>query len=238
MSLTLAPAKSALALGLTQPFGGLGGVEPYEYALIEGVGSIDSATGLYSSGNVLGEATVGVTDATGATAEADILVGTPLELFCDVIQNELNLEPGRTYLWDQEIRAPSDQGLFVAVGVLSCKPFSNIRRYDANGNSVQSTHFNAMLDVSIISKGPEARDRKEEVILALNSHYSEAQQELNSFRIFPLSSAFVNLSQAEGAAIPYRFVISCALQYQVTKTKAAPYYDTFVVPPSGILIDP
>lgn len=238
MSLRLLPAKSALALGLTQPFGGLDGVAPYAYTLLEGVGSIDPVTGLYSAGAVLGGATVQVTDANGATAEADIMVGTPLELFCDVIQEELDLQPGRVYLWDQEIKAPSDQGLFVAVGVLSCKPFSNIRRMDADGNSVQSTHFSATLDVSIISKGPEARDRKEELILALNSQYSEAQQELNSFRIFPLSTSFVNLSQAEGAAIPYRFNISVTVQYQVTKTKAAPYYDQFVVPPSGILIDP
>ncbi len=65
------------------------------------------------------------------------------------------------------------------------------------------------------------------MILALNSVYAEQQQELNSFRIFPLSQSFVNLSELEGAAIPYRFTISINMQYAVVKTKSVPYYDTF-----------
>lgn len=87
----------------------------------------------------------------------------------------------------------------------------------------------ATLDIDIISRGPEARDRKEEIILALNSIYAQSQQEGNSFYIgkLPPSARFVNLSNIDGAAIPYRFRISVNLQYAFVKSKAIDYFDTF-----------
>jgi len=174
--------------------------------------------------------TIQVVDSLGAIASSQIMVGTPLLLFCDIIQKELGLANGRVYLWDQKIMQPTDSGLYVAVSVLSCKPFANTNSFNgATGDAIQSVNMYALLQVDIISRGPEARDRKEEVILALESNYAQSQQEGNSFYIgkLPPGSQFVNLSNQDGAAIPYRFNISVALQYFFVKTKAVPYYDDF-----------
>ncbi len=84
-----------------------------------------------------------------------------------------------------------------------------------------------MLGLDIISRGPAARDQKELVIAALNSNYSEQQQEKNAFYIGKISTGFANLSNIDGAAIPYRFHISCAFQYTVTVSQAIPYLDSF-----------
>jgi hypothetical protein len=139
------------------------------------------------------------------------------------------------YLWDQKIFQPSDSNLYIAVGVHSCKVFGNnnspgIVMGDPDWSlQFQSVNMMATLDLDLISRGPAARDRKEEVIMALNSVYSERQQDSNSFSIgrIPAGARFQNLSLIDGAAIPYRFRISVNMQYTVTKTSAVDYFDDF-----------
>jgi hypothetical protein len=118
------------------------------------------------------------------------------------------------------------------VSVPICKPFASTKTNDGSGsglNSVQTLNMMAQIDIDIISRGPDARDRKEEVIMALNSNYSQAQQEINSFYVgkIPAGSRFMNLSMVDGTAIPYRYKISVNIQYTVSKTIAVPYFNTF-----------
>jgi hypothetical protein len=74
------------------------------------------------------------------------------------------------------------------------------------------------------------------VLLALGSIYAEQQQELNSFKIGQIPSGFMNLSEIDGSAIPYRFNIVCTIQYFVQKTNPVGYFDTFQDP--AITVDP
>lgn len=232
MSLALTATTLAISPGLSSSFLAIGGTAPYTYTVIKGgVGGSIATDGTYTAPQTgIGVDTIQVIDSTGDTAESQILVDNPLELFCEVIQHELGLQPGRVYLWDQKINMPKDQGLFVVVGVLSCKPFANTVDTDGSGaglDAIQSTNFMATLSVDIISRGPEARDRKEEVIMALNSIYAQQQQEINSFYIAKISSSFQNLSQEDGAAIPYRFNLAVNVQYFMKKIKAVDYFDIF-----------
>lgn len=229
---TLLPARVAMAKNLTKPFGAIGGTPPYVYRIVApGVGSIDASTGIYTSPADIGEATVAVQDATGLSKMAKVVTLDPIGLVIDVIQQGMGLPDGRVYFWDQKIFQPTDFGLYIAVGVLSAKPFSNIRKYSDDGESeIQTTNFLTTLSLDIISRDLSAVERKEELVMALNSTYSELQQEANSFRIFPVPVAFVNLSQVDGAAIPYRFNISCNIQYAVVKSKSIDYYDAFNSP--------
>lgn len=238
MTLSLSQTLKAIGSGRTSSFLGVGGTAPYGYAVLAGGagGTIDPTTGVYvapavASSNVLQAIdTIQVTDAAAATATATILVGTPLLLFCDILQRELGLADGRVYLWDQKLMQPKDAGLYVAVTVGRCKPFGNNNRAASGGGGLDDEAYVAMhatLDVDVISRGPDARDRKEEVLLALASTYSQQQQEANSFYVatLPVGQQFINLSQVDGAAIPYRYRISVAMQYAATRTKAAPYFD-------------
>lgn len=230
MSLTVIQNATAVAKGgPTVPFSGAGGTAPYIYSVANGGagGTINASTGLYTPPDVVGVDVVQVEDASAATSNATILIALPIGLFCDIIQTSMELDPGQVYLWDQKINIPIDGKLYVAVSVLSVKPFGNSNTFDSNNNEVQSANFLATLSLDILSRGTDARDRKEEVILALNSQYSEQQQELNSFRIFPISQGFVNISEVDGAAIPYRFCINVNIQYFVSKTQAVDYYDDF-----------
>lgn len=242
MSISISQSVTAIGPGLLQTgFLGIGGSGPYTYTVVsnprDAGGSIDSSTGVYTSpASSTGVDTILVTDSLSATAMSTILVGLPIQLVCDILQNQMALSNGRVYLWDQKINQPSDNSLYIAVSIDSCKPFGNIitRSFGSGLQAIQTVNMQATVGIDIISRGTDARDRKEEIIMALGSDYAESQMELNSFFVAPISSAFVNLSHLDGTAIPYRFHIETNMLYIATKQLAVPYFDTFVNPPSVV----
>lgn len=236
MAITLSQTATAVAERCKASFSAIGGVEPYTYGVESGGagGTINATTGAYTaplsfkSSPFENVDTIVVNDSNGETAKATILVGSPLILFCEIIQKELGLKANRVYLWDQKIMQPTDYGLYIAVSVGSTKPFGNSNSFLSETNEQnQFVSMQALLDIDIISRGTEARDRKEEVILALNSNYSQKQQNANSFYIGTISTRFINLSDIDGAAIPYRYRISVNMQYIYQKQTQVQYYDNF-----------
>lgn len=238
MSLSISQNYTAIAPGRTALFLADGGTPAYSYAVLPGgAGGVISSGGRYTAPAVMGSTpstlydTIKATDSHGIIETARILVASPLFLFCEILQKELGLDDGRVFLWDQKIFQPTDNDLYISVSVQGCKAFANTTAPASSGwdAATQSVNMLAALDLDIMSRGPAARDRKEEIILALNSVYAQAQQEANSFYIgkLPAGGRFTNLSAIDGAAIPYRFRVSVNLQYAFTKTKAVPYYDTF-----------
>jgi hypothetical protein len=235
MTLSLTQSSVALAANSVCYFAATGGTAPYTYAVVPGGagGTLNASTGLYtapvaaSSNPDYQYDTITATDAASAVAASQVLVGTPLMLFCQVLQQELGLADGRVYLWDQKIMQPTDAGLFIAVSVPWIKPFANVNRLTADGDADQYASVMANVDVDIISRDASARDRKEQVVLALNSIYAQQQQEANSFYIGKLPTRVINLSEVDGAAIPYRFRFSVQIQYAYQLVKSAPYIDDF-----------
>lgn len=240
MSLALTQNATAISPGMIAFFLATGGTPPFTYTVLPGGagGSIGASTGNYTAPTVMGSTpatlydTIQVSDSLAATATASLLVGNALFLFCDIIQKEMGLADGRVWLWEQKIFQPIDSDLYIAISVLNPRPFGNTIKPDPTtgwANAIQTVNMLARLSIDIMSRGPSARDRKEEVILALNSIYSQYQQDANSFSIgrIPAGAQFNNLSVVDGAAIPYRFQIPVNIQYAFTKTKAVPYFDTF-----------
>ncbi len=230
-----------MAPGLTASLIGQGGQAPYVYSLVSGPGSVNASSGVYTGPSTapsdpsLATAVIRVTDDDDATADHEISILDPLQLVCEIIQRELGLSNGRVYIWDQKQNEPKDSAMYVVVSVLTAKPFGNTRRYEATEDDlgvVQSLNMLATLSIDIKSRSTEALRRKEEILMALNSDYSQRQQTKNSFFIgaLPPGSQFVNLSIADGTAIPYRFNIGVNMQYFVRKLKSVPFFDTFEEP--------
>jgi hypothetical protein len=219
-------------MGVTMPVVAVGGTAPYTYSVL-GNGSITNS-GVYSSGYKVGKDIIRVVDSAGKGAILDVFVGTPLHLLADIIQKQLGLPAGRVWLWDQKVIMPTDYDMFVVIGETMVKPFGSANFFDgATDSQVISTNCYAEAQIDLYSRGPEARDRKEEVILALASNYAETQQELNGFHIARVPTGFSNLSILEydsGTAIPYRFTITVGIQYQVKRISSTQYYDTFSDP--------
>lgn len=236
MTLTLGQLATAVGLRASTTFYGVGGTAPYTFAVLAGGagGTVDAATGVYTAPSSLGtdprktSDTVQVTDSatpTPATATAAVLVCSPVMLLGDILQQGLGLANGRVYLWNQRIPEPSDAGLFIAVSVPVCKPYASIRRFNADtGTTDQYLSMQAVVDLDLISRDSSARDRKEEAVLALNSDYALSQQYANAFRLALIPGSFVDASQVDGAAIPYRYRISVKMLYTATKSQNASYY--------------
>jgi hypothetical protein len=237
MTLSLTQNVFAVAPNVPASFAAIGGTAPYVYSVIAGGsgGTINSSTGWYSAPAFYSSDanrrydTIQVVDFLGATALAQILVGSVISLFCDILEKEMNLSNGRVYFWDQKINEPTDSNLFIAVSNPISRPYANINRI-INGVEFQTCNYFATLDADIISRSADARDRKGEIVLALNSTYSEQQQEINSFQIAKITAPFPCLSIIDGAAIPYRYKISVNILYAEAKSKAIPYFNTFAQP--------
>ena len=253
MSIAITQTLTALGPGLTSSFGASGGTAPYTFSVRQNGagGSIDPALGTYTAPTTVSldpmkrYDVIQVTDssATPLIATAKVLVGTPLHLFIDILVTELGLSDQRVYLYDQKVFQPTDPGLYIAVSVLRNKVFGITNRYDGsslNSNSDQSVNVMSTLGLDAMSRNTEALFRKEEIIMALTSDYSRSQQDANSFLIgqIPSGAEFVNLSNVDGAAIPYRFHIGVNIQYFVKKTVAVPYFNTFPSPEPTIYVNP
>ena len=242
----LLPSTAAMAINLTKSFLAIDGTPPYTYSILPppppstaAGGTIDPVTGIYTSPPVTGQDLILVTDSTLATAQALVTVGNALELFCDILQQELSLAPGRVYVWDQLLLQPKDPGLYIAVAAATPKCFGQSKRYDGSGSglvSMQSSNWYVNLNIDLISRGPDARDRKEEVVMALQSDYAESQMNANAFYIARLPNQFVNLSSVDGSLIPYRYNTSVAIQYALSKTENVDYYST--VPDATVTTEP
>lgn len=212
------------------PFSGSGGTGPYTYSVeIGGAGgTIDSLTGLYTAPSETGIDTIKVVDSLAEESTATINIVTPIGEVCHIIESELGLSNGQVYIYNQKYNIPKDDLLYVAVGILSCKPFSSSNKFDPTTNkSIQSTNFKASLSIDIFSKSFKALEQKELVLMSLNGDYSNRMQEANNFSIGKLTSSFVNLSQEDGPRIPFHFNLTVNIQYAVKRTPDAEYYNTF-----------
>lgn len=235
MSVSIIANTVAMTKNLTNPLAATGGTAPYTWSVRSGgiSGSINSSTGVYTSPDAFGVETIQVKDNVGAVAYKKIFVMNQLQLVCDIIRNELGLANDQVYVYNQKFIVPNDSRMYVSVAVLSLKSFGNSRPVVGSVddlNVVQSVNMQGTLDIDIMSRSEDALNRKEEVLMSLNSMYSESQQELNSFYIAPLTTAFVNLSELDGSAIPYRFRLGVNIQYMISKTKPVSFFDDFADP--------
>ena len=105
--MTVAQSFTAVGPNITSSFGASGGTAPYVYSVLPNGagGTINSSTGLYTAPSIVPASaaqlfdTIRATDSLGVVGSAQIMIGDPLLLFCDVLQNQLALPVGLFYLW-------------------------------------------------------------------------------------------------------------------------------------------
>lgn len=83
------------------------------------------------------------------------------------------------------------------------------------------------LQIDISSKNSDARTRRHEVFMALNSYFSKQLQEKYGFRIFGLPSGFMNTSGADGGSTIYRYSITFQCQYMRVYSRTVVGYDYY-----------
>lgn len=242
MSLTLLQNYKSIAnnIGLSVPFGASGGTGPYTFSVAGTAGgTVGSATGIYTASGQVGVDVVTVRDSLNVTASGSIACMPALSLVADVIKTSMGLANDQVYLYDQKYDIPKDQRLYVAVGVNSLKPFGNRPSYVGGSSAVtavQTVNITGDITIHVLSRSTQALYRKEQVLLALSSPYAESQMELNSFYVAPVTTSIIDVSEIDGAAIPYHFLFTTKLQYFSRLDTTPGYFDTFS--PVAVTTDP
>lgn len=154
----------------------------------------------------------------------------------DIIRKEMGLDQQHIWIQAQNRKIPpNSDDLYVVVGVVDFLPISSKsyfkEEYDSGDEPAtierQILYGRANIQVDIFSRSNEARNRRGEVLMALNSFYSQEVQNNKQFRIFELSSSFLNLSGLAGGSDINRFTIRFYAMVAETKDKSSDYYDVF-----------
>ena len=149
------------------------------------------------------------------------------ELICDIVRREMGLEADRVVVYNQRFKLPTKEGIFIVVEFKGSKAFSNRNVYSPEDDSeVQTLNTLELISVNILSRNDDALQRKEEVLMAINSIYAQSIQEAHNFRIANIS-AIDNVSDVEGSSIMYRFEINLSVFAWYEKTKDAENFNTF-----------
>lgn len=151
-----------------------------------------------------------------------------LKFLCKIIQTQMALSNDQVWIYDQKRNIPVTSNLWVVVRFLTGRVFGNNSIVDPlTGLETQSSYMNGVFAIDIFSKDISALARKEEIVMALVSQFSQRQQELYAFKIARTPIAFTDLSAVEGPAIPYRFSINVQVQYVTKLQRSVDYYDHF-----------
>lgn len=151
------------------------------------------------------------------------------EYIVDIIRNEMNLNQQNIWIHSQNRKIPpQSQELYVTVGCVDFLPISSKSRFNPdNDTEIQTVYGRASVQIDILSRSREARIRRAELLMALNSYYSKEIQDKYQFRIFELPQRFINTSSLEGGSEINRFSLVIRAMISEDKVKTTSYYDAF-----------
>ncbi len=133
-------------------------------------------------------------------------------IICDIISHELELEQGQIAIYNQNYQAPNTPGLYIIVGLQSSRIIATTKRYDGDSDHAkQSLVRSSTYWIEMTSQNTQALERQGEVVLAMDSYYSQHQQEVNAIQISRLPD-ILDLSFIEGPSSLYRYRFSVALK--------------------------
>jgi hypothetical protein len=170
-----------------------------------------------------------------------------LKIIKDILEIEMDLKPPivntetgarseeikdqRVFLWNLPLKFPTFNDVFLVLSESPGKVISNsstlVKIDDENYIERQEIIMQRFLAVDILSANTDARERKEEILMALASVYSQQQQEANGFRVFSFSTSFIDISEVEGAEKVYRFRAEAVMHVKYKKEKPIAYFDSF-----------
>jgi len=146
------------------------------------------------------------------------------------INDEGNEVPVFTIGYSNAMLGTTDK-VQISVQTMNVQPVANNSKLDISVTPpLERQYLSALqtLQVDIMSANTEARTRSYEIILALESIYSQQQQEKYQFKLNKSNTGFNNVSEAEGESNLNRFALTITAFTWYYKTKQIPdYYDKF-----------
>jgi rRNA pseudouridine-1189 N-methylase Emg1 (Nep1/Mra1 family) len=155
----------------------------------------------------------------------------PIKSLRDIIMSEMGIENDRIVIYNQKWNLPNNFDIFISLGILTEKVFSNKTSHEDRGENglyeVQTLNLMELISVDIFSADNTARMRKEEVVMAMSSTFSEQTQEKYSFKIGLIPSGFSNVSSVETSKALNRYNITIPVLSWRKKEKQIDYFDKY-----------
>lgn len=152
-----------------------------------------------------------------------------LDVIKQIIDHEMEMPANRVWAYNQNNDLPQDGNLFIVLHFGKRDVIANNSKikYKADGaDEIQSTNVREDIMISLLSKNNDARDRAHEVLMALNSFYSQDLQAKNKMHISTTGDIY-DASFLEGTSRINRFDVKIKVFKSYEKIKAVDYYNKF-----------
>jgi hypothetical protein len=156
-----------------------------------------------------------------------------IEVVAQLIKDFMALDNDQIYIYNQDFNLNNSGKLQVIIQYTSSEPYSITNKFIPADEGVEGAKEKIVMlvkenyTINIVSKGEEARTRKEELLLALITNQAANIQEQYQFKLANLPNNFIDISGVEGAGSLNRYAINISLLTYHSKELDTAYYDTF-----------
>lgn len=162
--------------------------------------------------------------------EIDSIPQTSMDLIRTILVNQMNMKSERVNIYDEKWKIPPIDELFIVLEYRTGKLIANRNIFSAleGGTPAESQEINVLeqITVGVFSRDRSATQKKEEVLMAILSSYSQQQQEKYAFRIARIGP-ITDLSAVEGVAMIKRYDIDLSVYAWYSKVIAPEYFDSY-----------
>lgn len=168
---------------------------------------------------------------------------SPTTAVINGLRDFMELRAEQVVLYNQKWKNPNDDRLYIVVAYLNSKPFGSNREYRDSDTGealleILTLYTQETLSIHAFSRNQEAYDRKEEILMFLNSTAAQQAQERLGFKLATLPASFVDTSETEGAGRINKYTITLNLLRMTQKENIVQYYDKFPDSTKKLLINP
>jgi hypothetical protein len=149
------------------------------------------------------------------------------EMLGAIIRVYMGLTTDRVVLADETFDAPKDKGIYVTLAPGDSKLLAVKSEYLPSINKERMcTVYHLPYNIEIMSRDDTAKERNQEVVMALNSISAQMTMEANNCRIFR-TGAILNLTAIEGVAALKRYRVPVIVSNVETKDSTPSVIDKF-----------
>ena len=156
-------------------------------------------------------------------------MNSTLDVIKQILDEQMNMPVGRVFAYNSNVDLPQDSELFIPLYYAERKPTANNSRMVSTAQGVEEHQSINMVEdviIALISRDTSARDRVQEVFLALNSYFSRNLQAVNKLHISSIGEAY-DKSFLEATSMLNRFDIRIRIFRSYEKINSIDYYETF-----------
>lgn len=151
-------------------------------------------------------------------------------ILADILTHEMNLDAARVVVYDENWEPPKDKGLYLIIQTGPTEIIGSTSIFNPSTNTEEpGVACVQTLQVNVTSRNRTALQRKEEVVMALTSSYSQSIQEAQQVKI-TREGPIQDLSFIEGASALHRYQVPVKIFYVKLKTQDVSVIDGFPDP--------